>query len=124
MDKYTFSFSNLRNRLVIERFSPLSLSVTVRGKEDTEFHFSKKRAEELVLKLHDTITTGKVCSFHFNKTQTSIGGWLQLERPSPNKEEYHLTIGGETKVFLEVLGISRKQIKKIIKVMKEVYKIG
>lgn len=124
MDKFSFSFCSLRKKLIIERLSPLSLSVTVQGKEDTEFHFGKKRAEELVLKLHDTITTGKACDFHFNKTKTSIEGWLLLEKTSPNKEEYHLTIESDNKVFLDEEKLPKKQIKKIIKVMKEVYRVG
>lgn len=122
MNKFTFKMKD-RMRLVVERPATNSCTFTVSGKEDVTFRFSKKRAAELVNSLVSTITYGTSSPFLFKKTLKSPAGSVVLTQPTTAVDAYELLVKeGNMIIFVEG-GISKKQVKKMIKTMKEVYGI-
>ena len=122
MNKFTFKMKD-RMKLVVERPATNSCTFTVSGKKDTTFRFSKKRAAELVNSLASTITYGTSSPFLFKKTLKSPAGSVVLTRPTTMVDAYELLVKeGNLIIFVEN-GISKKQVKKMIKTMKEVYGI-
>ena len=122
MNKFTFKMKD-RMKLVVERPATNSCTFTVSGKKDTTFRFSKKRAAELVNSLASTITYGTSSPFLFKKTLKSPAGGVVLTQPTTMVDAYELLVKeGNLIIFVEN-GISKKQVKKMIKTMKEVYGI-
>ena len=120
MNKFTFKMKD-RMKLVVERPATTSCTFTVSGKKDTTFRFSKKRAAELVNSLASTITYGTSSPFLFKKTLKSPAGSVVLTQPTTMVDAYELLVKeGNLIIFVEN-GISKKQVKKMIKIMKEVY---
>lgn len=127
MNKFTFKMKD-RMKLVIERPAANSCVLIVSGKKDIRFSFSKKRAAELISCLQGTITYGIEKDFTFRKTLKSPAGKIVLTHPTTLVDSYTLAVTEDMKSnkFLEVFNetdIPKKQIKKMIKVMKEVYGI-
>lgn len=125
MNKFTFKMKD-RMKLVIEKNYANSCTLTISGKEDTVFHFGKKRAADLVNYLNGTIvatvTYGISEKFLFRKTAKAPAGGLSLIHT--DVDSYRLVIYKDNiKIFTED-GLAKKQVKKIIKVMKEVYEVG
>ena len=122
MNKFTFKMKD-RMKLVVERPATNSCTFTVSGKKDTTFRFSKKRAAELVNSLASTITYGTSSPFLFKKTLKSPAVSVVLTQPTTMVDAYELLVKeGNLIIFVEN-GISKKQVKKMIKTMKEVYGI-
>ena len=121
MNKFTFKMKD-RMKLVVERPATNSCTFTVSGKKDTTFRFSKKRAAELVNSLASTITYGTSSPFLFKKTLKSPAGSVVLTQPTMVDAYELLVKEGNLIIFVEN-GISKKQVKKMIKTMKEVYGI-
>ena len=122
MNKFTFKMKD-RMKLVVERPATNSCTFTISGKDDITFRFSKKRAAELVNSLASTITYGTSSPFLFKKTLKSPAGSIVLTQPITMVDAYELLVKeGNLIVFVEN-GISKKQVKKMIKTMKEVYGI-
>ena len=120
MNKFTFKMKD-RMKLVVERPATNSCTFTVSGKKDITFRFSKKRAAELVNSLASTITYGTSSPFLFKKTLKSPAGNIVLTQPTTMVDAYELLVKeGNLIIFVEN-GISKKQVKKMIKTMKEVY---
>ena len=122
MNKFTFKMKD-RMKLVVERPATNSCTFTVSGKKDTTFRFSKKRAAELVNSLSSTITYGTSSPFLFKKTLKSPAGSIVvvLTQPTTMVDAYELLVKeGNLIIFVEN-GISKKQVKKMIKTIKEVY---
>ena len=122
MNKFTFKMKD-RMKLVVERPATNSCTFTVSGKKDITFHFSKKHAAELVNSLASTITYGTSSPFLFKKTLKSPAGSIVvvLTQPTTMVDAYELLVKeGNLIIFVEN-GISKKQVKKMIKIMKEVY---
>ena len=120
MNKFTFKMKD-RMKLVVERPATNSCTFTVSGKKDITFRFSKKRAAELVNSLASTITYGTSSPFLFKKTLKSPAGSVVLTQPTTMVDAYELLVKeGNLIIFVEG-GISKKQVKKMIKTMKEVY---
>lgn len=124
MDKFTFKMSD-RKKLVIEKLAVNSCTLEVAGKDSVVFRFSKKRAGDLVKCFTGVLTYGVKKSFDFHKTVKAPAGYLELEQPTTMVDSYSLVVCVEQKnknvELLSEIGLSRKQMKKIIKVMKEVY---
>ena len=124
MNKFTFKMKD-RMKLVVERPATNSCTFTVSGKKDITFRFSKKRATELVNSLASTITYGTSSPFLFKKTLKSPAGSIVvvLTQPTTMVDAYELLVKeGNLIIFVEN-GISKKQVKKMVKTMKEVYGI-
>lgn len=120
MNKFTFKMKD-RMKLVVERPATNSCTFTVSGKKDVTFRFSKKRAAELVNSLVSTITYGTSSPFLFKKTLKSPAGSVVLTQHTTMVDAYELLVKeGNLIIFVEN-GISKKQVKKMIKTMKEVY---
>lgn len=120
MNKFSFKMKD-RMKLVVERVSTNSCTLTVSGKEDVTFRFSKKRAGDLVKHLHNVLTYGTSEKVEFKKSAKAPAGSFDLTQPEISVEEFCLIIyRDDTKLFFED-GLSRKQVKKMIKVMREVY---
>lgn len=120
MNKFSFKMKD-RTKLVVERVATNSCTLTVSGKEDTVFRFSKKRAADLVLHMQTVITKGSADKFIFKKSAKAPAGSFDLSQPTTCVEAYVLTIyKDDNKLFFDA-GIPKKQVKKMIKVMKEVY---
>ena len=120
MNKFTFKMKD-RMKLVVERPATNSCTFAVSGKKDITFRFSKKRAAELVNSLASTITYGTSSPFLFKKTLKSPAGSVVLTQPTTMVDAYELLVKeGNLIIFVEN-GISKKQVKKMIKTMKEVY---
>lgn len=124
MDKFTFKMSD-RKKLVIEKLAVNSCTLEVSGKDSVVFRFSKKRAGDLVKCFTGVLTYGVKKDFDFRKTIKAPAGYLEVEQPTTMVDSYSLVVCMEHKnKNIELLcetGLSRKQVKKIIKVMKEVY---
>lgn len=124
MDKFTFKMSD-RKKLVIEKLAVNSCTLEVAGKDSVVFRFSKKRAGDLVKCFTGVLTYGVKKEFDFRKTVKAPAGYLEVEQPTVMVDSYSLVICEEQKnrnvELLSETGLSRKQVKKIIKVMKEVY---
>lgn len=127
MDKFSIKMKD-RKCLVLEKIAANSYTLTVTGKEDTTFTFSKKRAAKLCSTIKDGYTFGTEIPFDFNKTSKSPAGCFTISQPSACVDSYRILIrekdisGSYITVFDES-GISRKLLKKMVKVMKDVYGI-
>lgn len=120
MEKFSFKMKD-RMKIVVEKNSPNSCSLTVSGKSSITFSFSKKRAAELVQKMQSVITYGVGDKFVFRKTLKSPAGSFDLSQPTTCVDSYYLVIfEGDRKIFCEG-GLTKKSVKKMIKVMKEVF---
>lgn len=122
MDKFSFKMKD-RMKLVVERHTANSCTLTVSGKHDTTFSFSKKRAAELIECLTSTLTYGTEKEFQFRKTLKSPAGNITLYQPTTTVEAYRLVILCGTKTVFNEDDIAKKHIKKMVKVMREVYGI-
>ena len=124
MDKFTFKMSD-RKKLVIEKVAANTMTLEVSGKDSVVFRFSKKRAGDLVKCFTGVLTYGVKKDFDFRKTVKAPAGYLEVEQPTTMVDSYSLVICVEHKnrnvELLYETGISRKKMKKIIKVRKEVY---
>lgn len=124
MNKFTFKMSD-RKKLVVEKLAVNSCTLEVSGKDSVVFRFSKKRAEELVKCITSTLTYGIKQEFDFRKTTKAPAGYFEIEQPTTMVDSYSLVVCEEQKnrnvELLYERGISKKQMKKIVKVMKEVY---
>lgn len=127
MNKFSFKMKD-RIKLVVERVATNSCTLTVSGKDEVVFRFSKKRAASLVSSLHSAITYGVAKEFDFRKTVKAPAGSFVLHQPTACVDAYQLIIcedysKDKSRELISESGLSKKQVKKMIKVMKEVYGI-
>lgn len=122
MNKFSFKMSD-RKKLVVERVATNSCTLTVSGKTDTTFRFSKKRAAGLLSHMQSVLTYGTADKFMFNRTVKAPAGSFDLTQPTPMVDAYFLTIFEDKTKILQESGMPRKQVKKMIKVMREVYDV-
>lgn len=120
MNKFSFKMKD-RMKIVVEKVANNSFTLTVSGKEDVTFRFSKKRAAELVKHFQSVVTFGTAEKFEFRKSVKAPAGNLSLTQPTNCVESYCLTIYKDTTKIFQEVGMSKKQVKKMIKVMREVY---
>ena len=119
MNKFTFKMKD-RMKLVVERPATNSCTVTVSGKTDTTFRFSKKRAAELVDSLKWS-SIGIDSSFSFKKTLKAPSGRISLQECVYKKGFYELSVEEKGVLIFCEGSLSKKWVKKLINTMKEVY---
>lgn len=117
--KDTLKMEN-RMKLVFEKNGNNSFALVVSGKSDTDFHFSKKRAGELVACIR-TSMTGVTQKFIFNKSISSSAGQIVVAPVDDNTFKVIInTKDSDKAVFNQV--VNRKTLKKICSRMEVMYK--
>lgn len=122
MGKFTFKMKD-RMKIVIDRPAVNSCTLTISGKNDTVFSFSKRRAGELTDKVISVLTYGTPATFRFRKTVKSPAGYIVIEQPTTCVDAYSITVCEDEKQIFFENSIPRKTLKKMMKTMREVWGI-